>query len=122
MLIWLTTTGVENSIDQNRKRLWHFAPSPRVHVPTGLYQSSKVVTYDVYADSTLNWVGKGVGRGGGLKWKLLIELTSVPLKSFAMKATIAIITELICLKIARIPIISTSWMAEAQTSTTTYVF
>lgn len=63
-----------------------------------------------------------MGRGGGLKWKLLIELTSVPLKSFAMKATIASITELISLKIARIPIISTSWMAEAQTSTTTYVF
>ena len=39
-----------------------------------------------------------------------------------MKATITIISELISLKIARIPIISTSWRAETQTSTTTYVF
>lgn len=64
VLIWLTTTGLENAIsDQNRKRFWHFAPSPmaRVHAPTDLYQSSKVVTYNVYADSILNWVGKGVG-------------------------------------------------------------
>ena len=53
----------------------------------------------------------------------MIKLTSVPLKSFAMKATIAIISELISLKIARIPIISTGYgMAETRTSTTTYVF
>ena len=40
-------------------------------LPRACTQSSKVVTYDVYADSILNWAGKGVGRGRVLQWKLI---------------------------------------------------